>query len=249
LLDAAIAKLNETDRHAVVLRFFDGKSMREVGAALGASEDAAKMRLNRAMEKLRGFFTKRGVVLSTAALMTAISTNSVQAAPAVLAKTATTVALAKGATASGSTLTLIQGALKVMAWSKAKTAIVVSVAVLLATGTTSVVVVKTRTAVNQRATMAAEAGVMKASVFPAIMEFARAHRDEIPKTFADLKPYLPADASRIDDEHWQISANGRLTPLLTRADVILLQQNNVPPGKPRLIVYGDGHVASKIKAE
>src|ERR1700704_6797309 len=45
LLDAAMAGLSEVDRHAVVLRFFDGKSMKEVGVALGASEDAAKMRL------------------------------------------------------------------------------------------------------------------------------------------------------------------------------------------------------------
>ena len=64
LLDAAIAGLNETDRHAVVLRYFDGKSMKEVGAALGASEDAAKMRLNRAVEKLRAFFAKRGVPIT-----------------------------------------------------------------------------------------------------------------------------------------------------------------------------------------
>ncbi len=62
LLDAGLAALSGTDRHAVVLRFFDGKNMKEVGIALGASEDAAKMRLNRAVEKLRRFFTKRGVV-------------------------------------------------------------------------------------------------------------------------------------------------------------------------------------------
>src|ERR1035437_4841880 len=61
LLDAAMAGLNETGLHAVVLRFFDGKSMREVGTALRANEDAAKKRVNRAVEKLRGFFTKRGV--------------------------------------------------------------------------------------------------------------------------------------------------------------------------------------------
>ena len=48
-----MAGFNETDRHAVVLRFFDGKSMREVGAALGANEDAAKKRVSRALEKLR----------------------------------------------------------------------------------------------------------------------------------------------------------------------------------------------------
>jgi len=103
LLDEAMAGLGATDRHAVVLRFFDGKSMREIGAALGASEDAAKRRLNRAVEKLRKFFTKRGVVLPAAVLTAAISANSVQAAPIVLAKTAAAVAFVKGTTASSST--------------------------------------------------------------------------------------------------------------------------------------------------
>jgi len=56
LLDAAMAGLNETDRHAMVLRFFDERSMGEVGAALGASEDAAKKRVHRAVERLRLFF-------------------------------------------------------------------------------------------------------------------------------------------------------------------------------------------------
>jgi hypothetical protein len=61
----------------------------------------------------------------------------------MLAKTATAAALAKGAAASGSTLTLITGALKIMAWTKAKTAIVAGAVVLLAATTTTVVVVKT----------------------------------------------------------------------------------------------------------
>jgi hypothetical protein len=137
-----MAGLSEMDRHAVVLRFFDGCSMSEVGMALGASEDAAKKRVNRAVEKLRGFFTKRGVVLPAAVLMAAISANSVQAAPAVLVKTATAVALAKGAAASTSTLTLIKGALKVMAWTKAKTAVVVGIGLIIAAGGTTIVVKK-----------------------------------------------------------------------------------------------------------
>jgi RNA polymerase sigma factor (sigma-70 family) len=139
LLDMAMAGLSETDRHAVVLRFFDGRTMSEVGAALGASEEAAKKRVSRAVEKLRGFFTKRGVVFPAAILTAAISANSVQAAPAVLAKSVTAVAITKGATASGSTLTLIKGALKLMAWTKAKTAIVVGV-VILAAGSSTIVV-------------------------------------------------------------------------------------------------------------
>ncbi|HZF02537.1 MAG TPA: sigma-70 family RNA polymerase sigma factor, partial [Methylomirabilota bacterium] len=120
LLDAAMAGLNETDRTAVVLRFFDGKSMNEVGAALGANEDAAKKRVNRAVEKLRKFFLKRGVTSTTETLAGAISANSVQAAPIGLAKTISAVAIAKGAAASGSTLALIKGALKLMAWAKYK---------------------------------------------------------------------------------------------------------------------------------
>lgn len=142
LLDAAMARLNETDRHAVVLRFIYGKSMKEIGTALGGTEQAAKMRVNRALEKLHAIFVKRGVSSTTAIIAGAISANSVQAAPAMLAKTATAVAFAKGATASTSTLTLIQGALKLMAWTKAKTAIVVSVAVILAAGTTTTLIVQ-----------------------------------------------------------------------------------------------------------
>jgi RNA polymerase sigma factor (sigma-70 family) len=108
LLDTALAELGETDHNAVVLRFFDGKSMSEVGAALGTSEDAAKKRVSRAVEKLQIFLMKHGVTSSTATLTGAIYANSVQAAPVELAKTVTAVALAKGATASISTLTLVK---------------------------------------------------------------------------------------------------------------------------------------------
>jgi uncharacterized protein (TIGR03435 family) len=135
-LDVAMAGLSEADHDAVSLRFFDGKSMREIGAALGASEGAVKMRVNRAVEKLRIFFTRRGIVCSAAALTAAISASSVQAAPAVLAKTATAVAVADGATASTSTLTLVKGALKLMAWTKAKTPIVVSAVALIVVAAT-----------------------------------------------------------------------------------------------------------------
>src|ERR1017187_2787668 len=140
LLDEALDRLGERARHAVVLRFFENKNLREVGAALGASEDAAKMRVNRALEKLRKMFAKRGMTLTAAAIAGAVSANSVHAAPAGLAKIISTVAVAKGAAASASTLTLIKGALKIMAWTKAKTAIVSGVVVLLAAGTATVTV-------------------------------------------------------------------------------------------------------------
>src|SRR6266545_4045696 len=111
LLDAAMAGLSEADHDAVALRFFDGKSMKEIGAALGASEDATKMRVNRAVEKLRSFFTRRGIVCSAAALTAAISANAVQAAPIGLAVTISTAAAIAGttiaATASAATIKTI----------------------------------------------------------------------------------------------------------------------------------------------
>src|SRR5271154_2565675 len=142
LLDGAMDKLGQKDHDALVLRFFENKTFAEVGANLGASEDAAKMRVNRALEKLRKFFTKRGVSSTTAIIAGTISANSVQAAPVALAKSVTAVAIAKGAAVSASTLTLIKGALKIMAWTKAKMAIAVGVGVLLAAGTTTLTIEK-----------------------------------------------------------------------------------------------------------
>ena len=135
LLDTALSQLGQTDHNAIVLRFFEGRNFNEVGAALGASEDAAKKRVTRAVEKLRKNFTKRGIALSAAVIAGAISANSVQAAPAMLAKTISTVAIAKGAAVSGSTLTLINGAMKLMAWTKIKTAAVAGAVILLTAGT------------------------------------------------------------------------------------------------------------------
>ncbi|HEX3720251.1 MAG TPA: DUF6263 family protein [Verrucomicrobiae bacterium] len=139
LLDEAMGELNEADRYAVVLRYFDGKSMKEVGGALGASEDAAKKRVNRAVEKLEKFFLKRGIDSTAATLAEVISAHSVQAAPAALAKSVAALSLAKGVAASGSTLTLIRGVLKTMAWAKMKSAVIVTAGVLLAAGGGTVV--------------------------------------------------------------------------------------------------------------
>ena len=122
LLDDAMDRLSETDRHAVVLRYFDGKSLKEVGAALGGSEDAAKMRVNRAVEKLRTFFAKRGVTLTATVIASALAANSIQAAPVGLVTTVVTAAM-KGATVAISTASLVQGTLKTLAWAKYKTLI------------------------------------------------------------------------------------------------------------------------------
>jgi uncharacterized protein (TIGR03435 family) len=142
LLDTALGRLSEKDHNAIVLRYFESRDFGEVGAALGTTEDGAKKRVSRALEKLRSYFSKRGVNSTTTAIASAMTANSVVPAPAALANTVTAAAVAKGATASTSTLTLIKGALKIMAWTKVKTAIAAGVVVLLATGAATTVTVK-----------------------------------------------------------------------------------------------------------
>ena len=134
LLDEAMMRLGAKDREALVLRYFKEQSLRETAAGLRISEAAAQKRVDRALEKMRTFFTRRGVSSTTAIIAGAIAANSIQAAPAALANTVAAMAAAKGAAASASTLTLIKGALKIMAWTKMKTAAVAGVAVLLTAG-------------------------------------------------------------------------------------------------------------------
>jgi RNA polymerase sigma factor (sigma-70 family) len=140
LLDEAMGSLGEIDRDTVVLRFFENKTAAEAAATLKLSEAAAHKRLNRALEKLRTFFKKRGVVSTTAILAGVMSAHSVHAAPAVLAKSATAAALAKGTGVGGSALVLAQGASKLMAWVKVKTAALATAAVIAGFGTTALVI-------------------------------------------------------------------------------------------------------------
>lgn len=117
LLDEALSRLKPVERDAVVLRYFENRSVQEVAAALGLQENAAQKRVLRSLEKLRGFFMKRGVAVSTAAIAIVVSANSVQAAPVGLGASIVT-AVHAGSTAS--TLALVKGTLKAMFWAKLK---------------------------------------------------------------------------------------------------------------------------------
>jgi RNA polymerase sigma factor (sigma-70 family) len=139
LLEDAMMRLGQADRDALVLRFFEGHTLKEVGTVLGTSEAATKMRLNRALERLRTYFSRHGVNSTAETIAGAMSANFVVVAPPTLAKISTAVALAKGATASASTLALTRGALKVMAWTHAQTAAVIGTVVLFAAGTTALI--------------------------------------------------------------------------------------------------------------
>jgi RNA polymerase sigma factor (sigma-70 family) len=100
ILDDAIAHLGQTDRDAVLLRFFRGQSIREIGNVLGVSEDAAKQRISRAVEKLRVYFARQGLTASQATVAALLGETIRPAAPGV-AHAAFHAAVGKSAVAGG----------------------------------------------------------------------------------------------------------------------------------------------------
>lgn len=97
LLDEAMAALDATDRAAVLLRYFENQSLREVGQQLGVTDDAAQKRVSRAVDRLRAFFAQRGVSVGAGGLAVLMAANAVQAAPVGLAITISSAAAPAGA--------------------------------------------------------------------------------------------------------------------------------------------------------
>ena len=132
-LEPAMEELEASERDVLVLRYLEDRSLRAVGQELGISEDAARMRVNRALEQLRTVLGRKGVATTTAILATAITANTSTAVPAGLAVTITNTALAGTA---GATAALTQGAITGMNLFNAKSvAAMVGVAILAGTGT------------------------------------------------------------------------------------------------------------------
>ncbi|MFN7141521.1 MAG: RNA polymerase sigma factor [Limisphaerales bacterium] len=131
VLDEAINELNPQDRHAIMLRFFERCDLRTVGRALGSNEDAAQKRVTRALEKLRVLLVRRGVGLSATTLLLALGSQSLTAAPAGLALTVSSGALAAAHLGNGFSLTTI----KLLIMSKIKATVVAAI-LIAGVGTT-----------------------------------------------------------------------------------------------------------------
>ena len=124
VLDEAMHRLGEKDRVAVLLRYFQNQSLKEVGARLGLSENAARMRVERALEKLRAQLARKGVTTTATALALALTGNAATAAPTAFVATLTGGSIAGAAAAGGTTFTL----LKFMTTTKLKTGIIGTIA-------------------------------------------------------------------------------------------------------------------------
>ena len=127
-LEPAMAELDADDRDTLVLRYLEDRNLREVGTELGISEDAARMKANRALDKLRAVLGRKGVSVTSVLLGTALVSNTSSAVPTGLAGVITTTAL-------GGTI-LTTATITTMNWinAKAVTAII-GAAVVAGTGT------------------------------------------------------------------------------------------------------------------
>ncbi len=116
LLDEALLDLRDADRSALVLRFFEARSLREIGETLGVQEEAARKRIARALDRIAEFFQERGVSIPATSSAAALLTHAVQAAPASLVNSITQASVA----AAGSSATAINLlALQFMTFTKA----------------------------------------------------------------------------------------------------------------------------------
>lgn len=129
ILDEALMDLREKDRQALLLRYFEEKSLREVGDALGVGEDAAQKRVSAAMEALTRAFRKRGYAAVGVGVAAAALRGGMQAAPSGLLTAATQAAVMQSAGASLFGLGLLLA--KLMALTKTQTA---ALCVLIAAG-------------------------------------------------------------------------------------------------------------------
>ncbi|HTD67635.1 MAG TPA: sigma-70 family RNA polymerase sigma factor [Candidatus Limnocylindria bacterium] len=134
LLETAMGQLRDADRNAVVLRYFENKNLKAVGSALGVSEDTAQKRVARAIEKLRTFFSKKGMTLSAAALATTLGSNAVHAAPMGIHSAVVAGATGGQMAASASLGILIQETIRLMTWTKTKYLLTVAAGIFLLAG-------------------------------------------------------------------------------------------------------------------
>lgn len=130
-LDDALASLRESDRNALLLRYFQQRTVPDVAASLGTSEEAAQKRIERAVKRLRRYFGRCGVAVPAVTLMSVVSAQAVQPAPPLVTHGIVALSVPSAPAVSAMAVTLMQGALKRMLLSKLWAPATVGMATLL----------------------------------------------------------------------------------------------------------------------
>jgi RNA polymerase sigma factor (sigma-70 family) len=263
MLDSALDRLSATDRDALVLRFFEHNSLSEVGQRLGLTEDAARKRVHRALDKLRTRLARQGVAVTGAALGICVSANAVQLAPHGMAITLTTTAL--GAAAKSGTLLTF---LKILTMTKLKLGLITAIVIV---AVTTPLIVHYRTGLKletsplqtprEQPTHSADyfqrlhqmAGSKETDVKAlglAFRIYATEHNDRFPTNLKAAEPYLTdGKLSQTESNEIEIFYQGPLPELASdpnQGKFILFRDRQSwpgPDGKPtRVYGMGDGSV-------
>ncbi len=181
VLDDAMSELDDSDRDAVLLRYFKNHDLRTVGTTLGISDDAAQKRVSRAVERLREFFAKRGVTVGAGGLAVVISANAVQAAPVGLALTISTAAVLTGTTLATTATVTATKAIAMTALQK--TIVTATIAVLAGVGIYEA---------RQASQMREQVQTLQQQQAPLVEQLAKlqSERDDATNTLALLKEEL-----------------------------------------------------------
>jgi RNA polymerase sigma factor (sigma-70 family) len=263
VIDEAMDALNERDREAVLLRFFEGKPLAEVGAQLTVSENAARMRVDRALEKLRAALAGRGVTSTGAALGVALANQATTAAPVGLAASVTGAALSSAATTSGGV-----AAVKILSFmSTTKIAAGVAGIVAIAAATFAVrqqkAVADLRTemsALREQATTTAalrEENRKLATEVVAVRDTAAAEHNELVKMRAEREAFLKTLAAksssipRVDRPSTPEGPgdNTVRTSVMTPMDLMANVGRATPSATAQTIAWGLQHADYKTVAE
>jgi RNA polymerase sigma factor (sigma-70 family) len=198
ILDSAMHELSERDRDVILLRFFEGRAFAEMGGSLGIGENAARMRVERALEKLRERLARRGVTSTTAALGLTLAGQPLVSAPAGLAATIAGTSLATAAVRAGSGLVISSSILQCMNTGKL---IATTVGVVAAVGLGVYLGVKSQIQVSAALPLALTAGTndndagMRAEISHLRLELSRVASERSALSTSRAKPSNALNAS------------------------------------------------------
>jgi RNA polymerase sigma factor (sigma-70 family) len=220
LLDEGLNKLGAGERDALLLKYFEKKSLRQVGEALGISEDAATKRVSRAVERLRVFFQRRGTVVSAIALTTLLASESAKAAPVALAGSIATGATS-GAAGAGAA-SVAKGAMGLMFVQRLKLAALAASVLLVGVG--GVYIASTASAPRPR-TVAVN--IPPALVAPSMT------KSRIGLTFSDgtsVEVLGLCDPDITPEQWWSADGSAALPP---NVDLMSAESFKVEPGQAK----------------
>lgn len=146
-LDDMLGRLRDGDRSVLVLRYFEGMSLAQIGERLGTSEDAAQKRVTRALDRLRRLFGRRSITVSSGVLATVMGGQAGAAVPSGLAA-GITLAAVSGIGVAPVTTNLVNATIGMMTWIKIKSLAPIGAAVALAAGVPITGMVKKQSALN-----------------------------------------------------------------------------------------------------